>query len=141
MVGEQLGEAWHQMIDSLARSKAEIMVRAVRDILADCLSTLPELLARQNTASLHFYFANFTGMRRHLFPEAIAAYQRWITEQNPEVLQTLANEGRLRWLAMARAMLDIHVEKGADAGPAIENLLEPAPDTTPCCNAKTASKP
>jgi len=141
MVGEQLGEDWHTLIESLARSKAEIMVRAVRDILADCLSTLPGLLAAQNVASLHFYFANFGGMRRHLFPEAIAAYQRWVAEQNPAVLHALADEGRRRWLTVARAMLDLHRTKGADAAPAIENLLEPAPDTTPCCNPKTASNP
>jgi hypothetical protein len=139
--GEILGEDWHRMIESLARSKAEIMVRAVRDILADCLSTLPGLVAAQNTASLHFYFANFGGMRRHLFPEALVAYRRWVEENDPQILRALADDGLRRWLAVARAMLDIYRQKGAHSGPAIENLLEPAPALSPCCPLTAASKP
>jgi len=41
-------------------SRAEIVARAVRDHVADCSVALPRLLERNNTASLHFYFANFT---------------------------------------------------------------------------------
>ena len=46
MAGERLGEKWRAMVASVARTKAEPIARAVRDLLADCLSTLPALLER-----------------------------------------------------------------------------------------------
>lgn len=141
LAGEKLGDEWHRMITAFSRSKAEIMIRAVRDILADCLSTLPALLAANNTASLHFYFANFTGMRKHLFPEAMAAYQGWVRENDIGILCKLVDEGRHRWLDTARTLLVLYKDKGQDAAAAIENLLEPATEAAACCQPKTASAP
>ncbi|MCR4302173.1 MAG: hypothetical protein NUV51_11220 [Sulfuricaulis sp.] len=141
LAGEKLGGDWHKMITAFSRSKVEIMIRAVRDILADCLSTLPALLAANNTASLNFYFANFSGMRKHLYPEATAAYQRWVAENDIDVLRQLVNEGQRRWLDTARALLAIYKDKGKDACTAIENLLEPETKATVCSPSKTASAP
>lgn len=139
LAGEKLGQEWHKMLTAFSRSKVEIMARAVRDILADCLSTLPALLASDNNASLHFYFANFSGMRKHLFPEAIGAYQRWDKAQDRQALRSFVDTSSRRWLETAQAMLNLHKEKGALAGPDIENMLEPAPETTLSCSPKAAS--
>jgi len=139
LAGEELGQDWHRMLTTLSRSKAEIMVRAVRDILADCMSTLPHLLAADNEASLHFYFANFSGMRKYLFPEAIDAYRRWAAGQDRDALHLLADNGTHRWLETARAMLSLHRNLGDQAGNAIENLLEPAAGAPLCHDPKSAS--
>lgn len=141
LAGEKLGDAWHAMIASLARSRAEIMIRAVRDILADCLSTLPALTAANNSASLHFYFANFTGMRRHLFPEALEAYRGWAGGEDIGVLRRLADDGQRRWLETARALLAIYKDKGPEADKAIEQLLDPATEAAACCPPKATSAP
>jgi len=123
--GELLGESWPILLRTLARSKTEIMARAVRDLLADCLVTLPRLAQAERTASLHFYFANFTGMRRHLFPEALAAYEGWHESGDVATLLRFAGSGRERWLATARQMLSLFEQHGDDASAAIESLLEP----------------
>ncbi|HEX9625712.1 MAG TPA: hypothetical protein VGA00_02110, partial [Acidiferrobacterales bacterium] len=109
-----------------ARSKAEIMARAVRDLLADCLQTLPALAARNDAAALHFYFANFGGMRRYLAPELVAAYRRWAVDGEARAIDEAATIGSERWLDTARTMLRLHTERGTEAGPAIETLLDPA---------------
>ena len=140
LAGEQLGPDWQKMLTTFSRSKAEIMVRAVRDILADCLSTLPKLLAADNEASLHFYFANFTGMRRHLFPEAAAAYRRWATGEDRRALHVLVENGARRWLETARVLLSAYQKHGEHAGAVIENLLEPAAETPVCCDTKTVPR-
>lgn len=127
MAGERLGPAWNDMLLSLARSKTEIMARAVRDILADCLSTLPGLLRAENTAALHFYFANFTGMRKYLFPEALIAYQSWVDSGRWQPLHTLVAQATPRWSAAATGMLQLYQRHGASAGPAMEALLDPSP--------------
>lgn len=121
-----LGEPWAAMLGELSRSKVEFMLRAVRDLLADCLSTLPGLLERGDDAALHFFFASLTGMRRHLFPEALDSYHRW-TEGDPRALRQLAESGAARWLDVAQQILDLHARFGAEAVPHIEQLLDGPP--------------
>lgn len=125
-VGAELGEPWSAMLADLMRSRAEIMARAVRDIYADCLSTLPGLLERGEPAAIHFYFANFIGMRRKLFPELAVAYEHWVQEGGLAPLRQVAESGRQQWLDKAMAILDLHRGRGDSAGKAIEALLEAA---------------
>ena len=127
LAGRHLGEAWHEMLTTLSRSKGEIMARATRDILADCLSTLPRLVEQDNAAALHFYFASYSGMRRYLFPEALAAYQRWAEDGNVEILNGMIRDGARRWLDTTRQMLELYRQFGAESVMAIENLLEHPP--------------
>jgi hypothetical protein len=62
------------MLGRIGGKRAEIFARAVKDNLADCLVTLPGLLARDGEDSLHFWFATFDGLRREMFPRLVAAY-------------------------------------------------------------------
>jgi len=122
--GEHLGEAWHAMLADLSRTKGELLARAARDNLADCLSTLPRLMESKNDPALHFYFASFSGMRRHLFPEAMTAYLRWVEDGNVQPLHQLVQRGAQHWLDTTHKMLALHRRLGADAVAAIENLLD-----------------
>ncbi|MCW8922416.1 MAG: hypothetical protein OQK69_02130, partial [Gammaproteobacteria bacterium] len=63
--GKQL-PGWSEMMQDISFTQAEIMARAVRDHLADALSTLPTLIEQNNQASIHFYFANLTNIRKHI---------------------------------------------------------------------------
>ncbi|MBI5901484.1 MAG: hypothetical protein HZB40_19970 [Rhodocyclales bacterium] len=69
-----LGAGWQAKLASLGGKRAEIFARAVKDNLADCLVTLPGLLRRESTDSLHFWFATFEGLRREMFPRLQSAY-------------------------------------------------------------------
>jgi len=111
--GEQLPN-WQDMMNSISFTQAEIMARAVRDHLADALSTLPKLFgdstrqsARQNTqqASIHFYFANLTNMRKHLFPALFNAYQQWLKDDDIETLYETASRGKQHWQTLANEIL------------------------------------
>jgi len=103
--GELLGGAWEDMIVSVAGTPAEIEARAVRDLLADCLSTLPALIARANLPALHFHFATFDAPRRERFPQALEAYEEFLRSGSLRRLEQVAREGAGRWLAEARARL------------------------------------
>ena len=107
MAGELLGAPWREMALSASRTRSEPVVRAVRDLLADCLSTLPGLLARGNLPALHFYFATFDAPRRQLFPEALAAYEHYLRVGVLDRLGEVARDGRERWLATARELLAV----------------------------------
>jgi hypothetical protein len=106
------------------RSRAEIMARAVRDLYADCLSTLPQLIERAEPASLHFYFANFVGMRRKLFPELADAYQAWVDSGELAGLRAAASRGLEQWQGLAEEMLALHRERGEAVRAEIEARLD-----------------
>lgn len=103
--GELLGETWGEMTVAVARTRGEAMVRAVRDLLADCLSTLPGLLERGNLPALHFYFATFDAPRRELFPQALQAYEDFLRSGADDRLWRAVREGKERWLERARGLL------------------------------------
>lgn len=71
--GRLLGAAWEERLACGPKRRSELLLRAVRDNLADSLVTLPTLIERQAWPSLWFWFANFDGMRRALWP-ALAAF-------------------------------------------------------------------
>lgn len=99
--GRLLGSAWEEMVGAFESRRAELVARAVRDNLADCQVTLPALLADRNHASLHFWFANFDGMRRELFPSLAAAYEQGDTDR----LQAAVATGCQHWHAVALRLL------------------------------------
>jgi hypothetical protein len=108
--GELLGQAWGDMAASLSRTRSEPVTRAVRDLLADCLSTLPGLLEQGNRAALDIYFASFDAPRRRLFPQALAAYEDYLRCGSPDSLWQTVREGKERWLECARALLALKPE-------------------------------
>ena len=110
--GARLGEAWERFMAQLSDPRAELAARAVRDLLADCLVTLPALIDREATASLHFWFANFTGLRRMLFPRLVAARASWDENGNADAMREALDAGREHW---QRAALRLAAE-GAPTG-------------------------
>ncbi len=123
--GNLLGPDWQSMIAGYARRRPELLARAVRDNLADCLSTLPALVCRDNPASLHFWFANFDGMRREIFPWLAVAYDRWLDQGDRTPLLDAVATGRGYWQLAAERLLSDFRELGAQAEPEIVALTAP----------------
>lgn len=104
--GELLGTVWDAMLVDFADHKIELMLRAFRDHLADCLVTLPQLLEQQHEARLLFYFANLKGMRKALFPKLTDAYQTWLNQPaNLTILQTVVQQGEQHWRTVTQNVL------------------------------------
>ncbi len=124
LAGERLGEVWNEMLTALPHSRAELAARAVRDHLADCLSTLPALAESANAASLHFYVGSLGGMRKEIFPTLNDAYQAWLDGAGLARLLAVAERGCAHWLMVARQMLDLHRRHGDQAVGAIDRLVD-----------------
>lgn len=122
--GAELGDAWEGLLLEIMRSRAEIMVRAVRDLYADSLTTLPGLLERGDPASIHFYFANFVGMRRKLFPELFDAYLEWTQSGQIASLRATALRGLEQWQDLSHEMLAMHRAQGEAVRPLLESKLD-----------------
>ena len=113
LAGRRLGPEWEIMLSGLKRKRAELLLRAVRDNWADCLNTLPRLLERDADASLHFWFSNFDGMRRELFPQLLAAYAEWSERGRREPLEQAVVRGAAHWGGVAGQLLQRFGEVGA----------------------------
>lgn len=122
--GALLGTHWESMLNALWHTRAEHAARAARDHLADCLTTLPTLLQEAQAASLHFYFANLTGMRQALFPMLQTAYRAWRDDGNVAPLADAVTRGRDHWLAVTQRMLAQY--DGTDEGAAerLDGMLD-----------------
>jgi hypothetical protein len=102
--GRRLGQDWVRLMGELCERRAEIAARAVRDLLADCLVTLPALVARAAVPSLHFWFANFAGLRRALFPRLADAGEKWSATGERHALEEAIAAGREHWERVARQL-------------------------------------
>lgn len=122
--GRLLGGEWNEMLADMPRSRGEIMARAVRDHLADCVSTLPTLVEQQHAPSIHLYFANLNSMRKEIFPGLEHSYRSWIASNNLQPLEEIAARGREHWLSVAKGMLSLRVEHGKQYLPKVEALVE-----------------
>ncbi|MDX2507407.1 MAG: hypothetical protein QNL62_23425 [Gammaproteobacteria bacterium] len=109
-----LGQSWREILSRLPRSKAEIMLRAVKDHLADSLSTLPALLSDFRPESLHFYIANLTSMRKTIAPGLMQCYQQWLhkggNDNALEPLKSYNARARQHWLDVARQVIILREE-------------------------------
>ena len=127
MANRLLGDKWKTMLASLPRSHAEIMARAVKDHLADTLSTLPDLIEANDETSLHFYFANFSHMRKEIAPSMCDAYQSWCDTGDMDQLKNITKTGLHHWQKVAEDILTLHQQHGPDATTAIEDLVKQNP--------------
>jgi hypothetical protein len=124
MAGEQLGSGWEELLSEMPHCKAELMMRAVRDHLADALSTLPGLLDEKEPASLHFYFANLTSLRKMLFPSLLDAYSHWEQTGKPDRLAQLTEAGRSHWMSLAQEIVSLNGAREIDLQHKITALVE-----------------
>lgn len=105
--GKILGPEWKNLLYSLPHSKVSIMLRAIRDHLADAMVTLPAILEVQHPASLHFYFGNLNNMRKALFPSLNQAYDQWHQTGSLEELIKLTALSKKHWLDLCLKILEI----------------------------------
>lgn len=119
MAGKLLGTAWEDMLAVIPRSRTELALRALRDHLADSLSTLPALLEAGQPANIHFFFATLTNMRKALAPELLRAYATWLKTQRLDDLSDYVVRAQTHWAELAQRILQVHAD-----GAAIDSLQD-----------------
>jgi len=126
--GSLIGDrAWSELLTAVDQPGLELMLRALRDNLADCLVTLPGLAADNDPARIHFFMANLTNMRKALFPALRAAYDRWLTDQAASALGEIAARGTAHWLDLAHRVLAVENRDGRPDATALQRLIESSP--------------
>ncbi len=121
--GQWLEPGWGAMRLALEQRRTDLRVRAVRDHIADLEVTLPTLLEREHDAALHFWFANYEGVREQLFPTLACGYGAWRSGDAGQALLKAARTGAAHFRTLAGQVLALHECLGPQAEPAIERLL------------------
>ncbi len=119
-----LDDAWNEMLTIIPRSQAEMMARAIRDHIADGVSTLPVLLEKQREDSIHFYFGNFQSIRQKLFPKLYSAYTQWVTDKQVDKLFATVEKGVSHWSHIADDIVNIYKQYGDQSAHYIEQHVE-----------------
>jgi len=102
---ELIGEGWQSMVLGIENPVLELKARAVRDNLADCVSSLPAFLSLDDQMSLDFFYANMTGLRKELFPSFCKAYWQAKREGNYRAISAVVREGKKHWLKVSRQLI------------------------------------
>ena len=110
--GKLLGDSWQEMIIAADHPPVELMLRSIRDNLADCIMTIPSIIENLEPARLHFYIANMGNMRKVLFPALREAYDSWLIENSTKQFESLAQAGQDHWLSVAKTLQDMFQKEG-----------------------------
>lgn len=121
--GRRLGPAWGEIRLALDDRRSELLLRAVRDHLADLGTTLPALIERGDAVSLHFWFAGYDGLRKQLFPGLAEAYRAWCEGDGASALQHACAAGACHFDDLAAEVLELHREHGSTAVRSVAALL------------------
>ena len=112
------------MLAGLPRSKAEFMARAVRDLLSDSITTLPDLVANGSDAALHFFFANLNSLRKDLAPALTQAYDGWVEHCRRDAIEALLPASERHWDGLAAQMLEVFRDDPDQLGHKLPQLAE-----------------
>lgn len=124
LAGNLLGEKWQELLFSLPHSKASIMIRAIRDHLADSITTLPHLLQLNSAPSWHFYFGNLNNMRKDLYPSILKSYDEWYETGSLSTMTKIIEKGKQHWLSLCQQILQINDADLKSQQNKIQNLIE-----------------
>ena len=125
--GRALGAAWGELRLKLAADRrTELRLRAVRDLIADCGTTLPALLDAGVPARLHFWFAGFEGLREALLPGLPRAYAAWRDGDGGQALRRAAAAASRHFEALAQELVALYAAEGEAAAAAVAARLDQA---------------
>ena len=103
-----LGEEWRTFLAAVSSARLELMLRALKDFYADTLRTLPALIAQGNHASIYFYAANMSALRKQLSPSFTQAYKQWDTSRDTSLLHDWLERGARHWHQLIDQVLRLH---------------------------------
>lgn len=117
--GERLGPEFSEMTVAFHRKTGEMQIRAVRDLLADALSTWPMIVNEDKQHSpryLDFWLTSLNGYREKLFnlapPDSSLFSENGSTRLH--ALGNMIDSNQKRWQHIAMLLIDKYQSNGTD---------------------------
>jgi len=103
-------DIWRALISEFPHSPVELLVRSVKDLLADTgpAGTLRRIARKRDCVSLGLYVAFFDGLGRDLFPELRAAYSLYVQRDNWSFIEDAVSAGYATATRLAEAICRIY---------------------------------
>jgi hypothetical protein len=103
-------DVWRDMIASFPHTPVELLVRSVKDILADTneYGKLRYITREKKSASLAFFAAFLDGLRKELFPEITEAFKAFMHERDWRLIETAVDAGYERAKSYAENICRIY---------------------------------
>jgi hypothetical protein len=118
---------WRGIIADFPHSRTELLVRAVKDLLADTgpNGTLSLLMRDGNAAALGFYAAFTEGLAKELFPQIRKAFADFLRNRNWRALSLVIREGFDTARSYAERIMAVYLDGMHNGDPAqTETLIE-----------------
>ncbi len=101
-------EGWLEMLATFNGTKEEYILRAIKDVLADCSGNGPlaGIIKMQDEGRLGFYAAFLTGLYKAIFPDAISAFQEFIESRDWQKIEDVRLRGYEKFSAYRDEVLN-----------------------------------
>jgi hypothetical protein len=101
---------WRALIAEFPHSPVELLVRSVKDLLADtgAYGTLRRIVHKRDPVALGLFTAFFDGLGRDLFPELRVAYSLFTAQNDWSVIAEAVDAGHAAAVRCARDICDIY---------------------------------
>jgi hypothetical protein len=108
--GQRIGNEWTELLGEMPRSKTEIFVRSVKDILSDTsdYGLLNYIIMHRKEGSLGFYLVFMSGFRKTLFPEMLEAFRIFMETGDWECIESARQAGYTRGFEIAEEILSLY---------------------------------
>jgi hypothetical protein len=119
-----LGRWWKELVMMFPHTRAELFLRALKDILSDTCKEgmLRHIINQKNIGSLSFYVALLGGFRKIIFRNIEAAYEEFINTHNWEVIEKARIETYKKTRGYIKTLKEI-MSKGTISAEEIEDKL------------------
>ena len=103
-------ETWQEIIAAFPHTPIELLVRTVKDLLADTseYGTLAHIIEERKTSSLAFYVAFLESFTKTLFPQIIEAFEVFTQTRNWEVIEQAVAAGYRSAKSRTEAIIGIY---------------------------------
>lgn len=119
-----LGRWWRGLLLKLPYSRAQLFIRALKDVLSDTCpkGMLSHIIREKKAGSLSFYVAGLWGFRKLIFPDILPIYDEFIKTRNFSLVEKARMEGYRRALGYVSTLKEM-VDKGEVTADRIEKEL------------------
>lgn len=108
--GRAIGKDWKEMIANIGSPKAELFVRAVKDVMSDTIEQgmLKHIIDTQKAGSLGFYIAFLGDYRRLVFNDITIAFDEFIKSKDWNIIEKARKSGYKKAMGYAEALLNLY---------------------------------
>ncbi|KPJ78164.1 MAG: hypothetical protein AMJ54_04910 [Deltaproteobacteria bacterium SG8_13] len=105
-------EEWREMIALYSHSPVELLVRSIKDLLADTNEhgTLQHIIAERNAAAFGLYAAFIDGLAKEIFSEVAPAFQELAASGDWQAVRSAMEAGYTRARRISEQIINLHRE-------------------------------